>query len=36
MQIEFFSAGCRLCEQALQLIRQTLPDLDLEVHLASE
>lgn len=36
MKTEFFSAGCRLCERALETLRSRFPELDMEIHLASE
>lgn len=36
VKVEFFSAGCRLCEQSLSLLCEHLPGVDIEVHRASE
>ena len=36
MKVEFFSAGCRLCEKTLKAIREEFPHLEMEIHLASE
>ena len=36
MKVEFFSAGCRLCEGALSALTQSFPGLNIEVHQASE
>lgn len=36
MKVEFFSAGCRLCERALESIKTRFPNLVIEIHLASE
>ncbi len=36
MNVEFFSADCRLCDRALAIIGSRLPDIRLTVHRASE
>ena len=36
MKIEFFSAECRLCERALGIIKENFPNLNIDVHRASE
>jgi len=36
MKVEFFSADCRLCERTLGLLSAHLPDVEIEVHRASE
>lgn len=36
MKAEFFSAGCRLCDQALDLLFNYLPGVAIEVHRAAE
>jgi len=34
--VEFFSAECRLCERTLGMLKANLPDIEIEVHRASE
>lgn len=36
MKVEFFSAGCRLCERTLNILRTRFPQTKIEVHQASE
>ncbi|HHS97568.1 MAG TPA: hypothetical protein ENK08_06660 [Chloroflexi bacterium] len=36
MKVEFFSAECRLCNAALELLSRTFPHLSIEVHRQSE
>ncbi len=36
MDIEFFSAECRLCDRTLGLLMQTIPGLQTTVHQQSE
>ena len=36
MKVEFFSAGCRLCEQTLDMLEHTFPHVEVVVHRASE
>jgi glutaredoxin len=36
MNIEFFSAECRLCNRTLGLLKQTFPSLQMIVHRQSE
>jgi len=36
MKVEFFSADCRLCERTLGLLSARFPDVEIEVHRASE
>ena len=36
MKIEFFSAGCRLCEGTLSIVKENFPNLEIDVHWASE
>ncbi|MHA2219025.1 MAG: thioredoxin family protein [Candidatus Hodarchaeales archaeon] len=36
MKVEFFSAECRLCNGALARIENAFPDVEIEVHKASE
>ena len=34
MKVEFFSAGCRLCEQTLDMLEHTFPHVEVVVHRA--
>ena len=36
MKTEFFSAECRLCERTLNILRDTFPDIEIDIHRASE
>ncbi len=36
MKTEFFSAECRLCERALNMLNHTYPDIKIDVHRQSE
>jgi hypothetical protein len=36
MQVEFFSAGCRLCDAALDTLKGAFPDLDILEHRAQD
>ncbi len=36
MKVEFFSAECRLCKGALIRLEREFPDVEIEVHKASE
>lgn len=36
MKVEFFSAECRLCERTLNMLNQNFPDIEIDVHKASE
>ncbi len=36
MKIEFFSAECRLCERTLAILEENFPNLEIDVHRASE
>lgn len=36
MKAEFFSAGCRLCERTLNIVKRNFPNLEIDVHRASE
>ena len=36
MKVEFFSAGCRLCETTLGILKENFPDVNIDVHQASE
>ncbi len=36
MKIEFFSADCRLCERTLGILQENFPNLEIDVHRASE
>ncbi len=36
MKVEFFSAGCRLSERTLEVLRDRFPESDMKIHLASE
>ncbi len=36
MEVEFFSAECRLCERTLGIVKENFPNLEIDVHLASE
>ncbi len=36
MKIEFFSAECRLCERTLGILEENFPNVEIDVHRASE
>ncbi len=36
MKVEFFSAECRLCARTLDILKENFPNLDIDVHRASE
>ncbi len=36
MKVEFFSAECRLCQRTLDIVRENFPNLEIDVHRASE
>lgn len=36
MKIELFSAECRLCERTLGILKENFPNLEIDVHQASE
>lgn len=36
MKIELFSAECRLCQRTLDIIEENFPNLEIDVHQASE
>lgn len=36
MKVEFFSAGCRLRERTLRILKCAFPDIDIQVHRAQE
>jgi len=36
MNVEMFSAECRLCEGTLGIFQQKFPDVDIDVHRTSE
>ena len=36
MKVEFFSAECRMCEGTLNILKSNFPDLEIDVHRASE
>ncbi len=36
MKIELFSAECRLCERTLGILKENFPNLEMDVHRASE
>ncbi len=36
MKVEFFSAECRLCERTLGILKENFPNLEIDVHRASE
>ncbi|MBI4180552.1 MAG: thioredoxin family protein [Chloroflexi bacterium] len=36
MKVEFFSAECKLCERTLNMLTQSFPDIEIEVHRQSE
>lgn len=36
MKVEFFSAECRLCERTLGIVKENFPNLEIDVHRASE
>lgn len=36
MNVEFFSADCRLCQRTLTLLHSRFPHLSIQVHRASE
>ncbi len=36
MKVELFSAECRLCERTLGILKENFPDLEIDVHRASE
>ena len=36
MQVEFFSAECKLCQSTLDLLYHTFPDLPIIVHRQTE
>ncbi len=36
MKIEFFSAECRLCQRTLGILEENFPNLEINVHRASE
>ncbi len=36
MKVEFFSAGCRLCQRTLSIVKENFPNLEIDVHRASE
>ncbi len=36
MKVEFFSAECRLCQRTLGILEENFPNLEIDVHRASE
>jgi len=36
MKVEFFNAGCRLCERTLGLLKACFPEMKIVVHRAAE
>ncbi len=36
MKVEFFSAECKLCERTLGIFKENFPNLDIDIHQASE
>ncbi len=36
MEVEFFGAECRLCERTLGILKENFPNVDIDVHRASE
>ena len=36
MNVEFFSAECKICERTLNILKSNFPDIKIEVHRASE
>ncbi len=36
MKVEFFSAECRLCERTLGILKENFPNLEIDVHRASQ
>lgn len=36
MKVEFFDAGCRLCERTLSILNENFPAVEIEVHRAAE
>jgi predicted DsbA family dithiol-disulfide isomerase len=36
MKAEFFSAECRLCERTLNTLNHTFPNIEIDIHRASE
>jgi glutaredoxin len=36
MKAEFFSAECRLCQRTLDILEESFPNLEIDVHRASE
>ncbi len=36
MKVEFFSAECRLCERTLSIVKENFPNLEIDIHRASE
>jgi len=36
MKVEFFSAECRLCQRTLDTLDHAFPDIEIDIHRASE
>ena len=36
MNVEFFSAECKICERTLNILKFNFPNIKIEVHRASE
>ena len=36
MKVEFFSAECRLSERTIDIVKENFPNLEIDVHRASE
>lgn len=36
MKVEFFSAECRLCKRTLGILKENFPNLEVDIHRASE
>ncbi len=36
MKVEFFSAECRLCERTLGILEENFPNVEIDIHRASE
>lgn len=36
MKVEFFGAGCRLCERTLSILTDNFPTVEIDIHRASE
>ncbi len=36
MKVEFFSAECKLCQRTFDIVKESFPNLKIDVHRASE